>query len=155
MLASGSIISPMLRVFLDSSVIIAGSASSTGASRAVLILAEIGLFKAIVSHQVIDECQRNLAKKLPAAMPAFLELLTRLSLEVVDNPASQEVAQWQTIIEAKDAPILAAALRANANRILTLNTKDFTPAVALQAGIILQTPAQFIQSLREVITRQS
>lgn len=140
----------MLRVFLDSSVVIAGSASSTGASRAVLILAEIGLFKAIVSQQVIDECQRNLAKKLPAAMPAFLELLTRLALEVVDDPAPQEITRWQTIIEAKDAPILAAALGAKANRILTLNTKDFTPEVALQAGIIVQTPAQFIQNLRDL-----
>jgi predicted nucleic acid-binding protein len=136
-------------------VIIAGSASSTGASRAVLILAEIGLFKAIVSQQVIQECQRNLANKLPVAMPAFLELLTRLALEVVDDPDAQDVARWQTIIEEKDAPILAAALRANANRILTLNTKDFTPEVALQAGIILQTPAQFIQNLREVIAYQS
>lgn len=145
----------MLRVFLDSSVIIAGSASSTGASRAVLILAEIGLFKAIVSQQVIQECQRNLANKLPVAMPAFLELLTRLALEVVDDPDAQDVARWQTIIEEKDAPILAAALRVNANRILTLNTKDFTPEVALQAGIILQTPAQFIQNLREVIAYQS
>lgn len=145
----------MLRVFLDSSVVIAGSASSTGASRAVLILAEIGLFKAIVSQQVIDECQRNLAKKLPAAMPAFLELLTRLALEVVDDPAPQEITRWQTIIEAKDAPILAAALGAKANRILTLNTKDFTPEVALQAGIIVQTPAQFIQNLRDVIARQA
>lgn len=37
--------SKMRRVFADSSVIIAGAASRKGASRAVLMMAEIGLFQ--------------------------------------------------------------------------------------------------------------
>jgi len=65
----------MRKVFLDSSVIIAGVASASGASRAVLVLMEIGLFKGIVSEQVLEECQRNIASKLPAAMTAYGELI--------------------------------------------------------------------------------
>lgn len=143
----------MLRVFLDSSVIIAGAASPNGASRAVLVLAEVGLFQAVVSAQVITECQRNLTKKLPQALPVFLNLLDRLGLEVVKTPADEDCAQWFTIIEAKDAPILEAALQAQVDRLLTLNTKDFTSTVETQAGITIQTPAQFMQSLRDVIAR--
>jgi len=37
--------------------------SKTGASRAVLTMAEIGLFKILISEQVLEECQRNLYKK--------------------------------------------------------------------------------------------
>nr|WP_228037765.1 PIN domain-containing protein [Nodosilinea sp. LEGE 06152] len=96
----------MLRVFLNSSVIIAGSASSTGASRAVLVVAEVGLFQAVVSEQVLEECQRNLAKKLPAAVATFSDLLTRLNLEVVTNPSAEASAQWQSIIEAKELQFL-------------------------------------------------
>lgn len=46
----------MRRVFADSSILIAGSGSRTGASRAVLTMAEIGLFKLVISQQVLDEC---------------------------------------------------------------------------------------------------
>jgi predicted nucleic acid-binding protein len=143
----------MRRIFIDSSVIIAGSASSTGASRAVLLLAEIGLFQAVVSEQVLAECQRNLTKKLPSAMPAYSELLLRLNLEVLANPSSQEYDQWQTIIEAKDAPILAAALLAKVDRLLSLNTKDFNQDVATQVKLTIQTPAEFIQTLRAILEK--
>ena len=48
----------MRRIFADSSVLIAGCGSRTGASRAVLTMAEIGLFKLVVSEQVVEECDR-------------------------------------------------------------------------------------------------
>ncbi|MCZ8067341.1 MAG: PIN domain-containing protein [Microcystis sp. LE17-20D] len=53
----------MKRIFADSSILIAGATSKTGASRAVLTMAEIGLFKILISEQVLEECQRNLYKK--------------------------------------------------------------------------------------------
>jgi len=48
----------MRRIFADSSVLIAGCGSRTGASRAVLRMAEIGLFKLLVSEEVLEECKR-------------------------------------------------------------------------------------------------
>lgn len=69
----------MRRIFADSSVLIAGCGSRTGASRAVLTMAEIGLFKLVVSDQVLEECDRNIRKKIPVAMPIFTELLARIN----------------------------------------------------------------------------
>jgi len=57
------------------------------------------------------------------------------------------------IIEAKDAPILAAAFLARPDRFLTLNTRDFMPDVAAATGLIIQTPGEFIQELRFLISR--
>ena len=37
-------------------------------------MAEIGLFQLVISEQVVIECERNLSKKLPAALPIFTEL---------------------------------------------------------------------------------
>jgi predicted nucleic acid-binding protein len=68
----------MVSIFADSSVIIAGAASSTGASRAVLTLAELGFLKVVISQLVLEESQRNLAKKLPAALPVFTKLLATI-----------------------------------------------------------------------------
>lgn len=58
---------------VDADVLFAGSASPTefGASLVVLRMAEIPLIHAVTSRQVIVEAERNLAKKMPAALPAF------------------------------------------------------------------------------------
>jgi predicted nucleic acid-binding protein len=66
------------KVFLDTSALIAGIASSGGAARAVLQLAEIGLIEVIVSRQVIVEADRNIEEKLPEMLNeyrGFIELL--------------------------------------------------------------------------------
>ncbi|MEW5856460.1 MAG: PIN domain-containing protein [Cyanobacteriota bacterium] len=143
----------MRRVFADSSILIAGAGSRTGASRAVLTMAEIGLFKLVISQQVLDECERNLHKKLPAAQPIFAQLLAAIAPEIRPNPPLEESAQWTPIIEAKDAPILAAAVLANVDRLLSLNTKDFTQEVAVHSGLIIQTPADFIREIRAIVER--
>lgn len=141
----------MRRVFADSSVLIAGAGSRSGASRAVLTMAEIGLFRLVVSRQVLDECERNLRKKLPAALPLFAELLAAIKLDIVANPPAEEISPWESFIEAKDAPILAAAVLAAPDRFLTLNSKDFTPAVTAQSGLLIQSPGEFVQEIRAIV----
>ncbi len=141
----------MRRIFADSSVLIAGCGSRTGASHAVLIMAEIGLFKLVISDQVLEECDRNIRKKIPAAMPIFTELLAAINPEIQPDPSLEESSQWAAIIEAKDTPILAAAVLANVDRLLSLNTKDFTAEVAAQSGLIIQTPAEFVTEIREIV----
>ena len=142
----------MVSIFADSSVIIAGVGSASGASRAVLILADLGFFKLIISPLVLEESRRNIAKKLPTFMPVFTDFIATIQPEVVVNPSVEECQRWITIIEAKDAPIIAAAISAKVNRLLTLNTKDFTPEVAARTGLIIQTPGEFIQDIRGIIT---
>jgi predicted nucleic acid-binding protein len=143
----------MRRIFADTSILIAGCGSKTGASRAVLTMAEIGLFKLVVSEQVMEECQRNFQKKLPAAIPIFTQIIAAIDPEIKPNPQPAESERWKTIIEAKDTPILAAAVLAKVDRLLSLNTKDFTAEVAAKSGLVIQTPAEFIGEVREIVTR--
>ncbi len=141
------------KIFVDANVLIAGADSRSGASHAVLALAEVGLFKLVTCRQVLDEAERNLRKKLPRALPNFTVQMAQLSLEVTPVPEEEAIRQWVNIIEAKDAPILAAAFLARPDRFLTLNTRDFTPDVAAATGLIIQTPGEFIQELRFLISR--
>ena len=144
----------MRRVFIDANVLIAGADSRSGASRAILMLAEVGLFRLVVSRQILDEAERNIRQKLPGALKVFTELMAVLNLEILGDPEPVVRHKWAAIIEPKDAPILAAAVAAQVDRFLTLNTKDFTPEVAGQSGLVIQTPAQFITDLRGLITSE-
>jgi predicted nucleic acid-binding protein len=144
----------MHSVFVDSSVLIAAAASPTGASRAVLTMAEIGLFKVVLTRQILDECERNLRKKLPAALSIFTQLLVVIDPDILPDPLAKGIARWVTMIEAKDAPILAAAVLAESDRLLTLNTKDFTPDVAAQSGVTIQTPGDFVREIRGFIEKE-
>jgi predicted nucleic acid-binding protein len=143
----------MRRIFADSSLLIAGCGSRSGASRAVLTMAEIGLFKLVISEQVLEECDRNLRKKLPTALPIFTQLIATINPEIQPDPSLEESSRWAAIIEAKDTPILAAAVVANVDRLLSLNTKDFTAEVAAQSGLIIQTPAGFVREIREIVEK--
>lgn len=142
----------MLRVFVDANVLVAGANSQSGASQALITLAELGLFQLVVCKQVVDEAERNLRKKLPRALPNFFRQMASAQPEIIPDPTPQEVKPWEIVIEAKDAPILCAAINSGAKRLVTLNTKDFTPAVAQLSGLNILTPAEFIQEIRHVMT---
>ena len=132
----------MVRVFLDSSVLIAASASNKGASYAVVLLGEIGLIKVVISSQVLEECERNLFKKLPESIEVFRSIISTLNPEVLSNPGLENINLLVNLIEPKDAPILGAALQGKVNCLLTLNTKDFTPEVAAKVDLKIKTPGQ-------------
>jgi predicted nucleic acid-binding protein len=143
----------MRKVFADANVLIAGTSSSSGASSTILRLGEIGIFQLVVSRQVLDETERNLRKKLPHALPNFAVQMARLRLEVAPDPTLEEISVWERIIVASDAPILCAAVKASVSRFITLNTRHFTPAVAAQSGLTIQTPAQLMTELRDLVMK--
>lgn len=73
-------------VFFDSSALFAGVVSATGAARALLLLSEAGvLIQVIVSEQVIAETERNVAGKLPRALPYYREALRSGAVKIVQD----------------------------------------------------------------------
>jgi predicted nucleic acid-binding protein len=140
------------RVFLDASVLFAAAASATGASRAIIVLAEIGLIRVVISPKVLEEAERNLSRKAPRALPFYRQIIASLDLEMVNEPTPGKVAECAEVIEAKDAPILAAAMEAKPARLVTLNTKDFAvPEVIAFSKLTIQTPGEFMQEIRGVL----
>ena len=69
-----------LRVFLDTSVILAGLNSPTGAAGVVLAACASGEFLPVISPQVIEEAERNIGVKFPKlgiAWASFLLILRK------------------------------------------------------------------------------
>ena len=138
-----------LRLFLDASVIIAGIASLTGASGIILSLCEAGQVQAVVSEAVLDECQRNLQRKLPEMMPRFQRVMEALKLEVVPYPSLERVRRCEVIIHRKDAHILAAAIEARPDYLITLDVTHFLkdPSVGQKSGLRIVSPGDFLNEV--------
>ncbi len=136
---------PITEVFFDSDALIAGSASPKGASFVLLQLSELSLIQGFTSKKVIEECRKNLQKKLPEALPAFEQIIS-YALKVVANPSNKETAQYNNMAHEKDLPILVAALKIKARFLVTFNSKDFYPKPEL--GIEVIEPGDLLKKIR-------
>ena len=141
---------PKPRVFVDADVIFAGAASPSehSASLVILRLAEITLIEAITSQQAIVEAERNLKQKLPQTLPTFRLLVDRC-LQVVANPQPAELTDYAGIADAKDLPILIAAVREACPWLVTFNIRHFQPG---HPEVAVLKPGDFILHIRERLT---
>lgn len=135
---------PKLSVFFDADVVIAGSASTTGASHILLQLSELGLIAGVSSQKVRKEVERNLERKLPSAVPAF-RVLADAALGWVKDPKGPKLRRLRGQADPKDLPILGAAIEAGCQFLVTFNVKDFQPKGDV---IRVETPGGFLTLLR-------
>jgi predicted nucleic acid-binding protein len=134
---------------LDTSVIIAGLASPTGGSSVVLDLCEAGVLRAFISRQVVVEANRVMARKFPLLLERFKDFLENLSPELMEDPSLEEIREATRVIVSHDAPILAAAIQAQVDYLITLNTKDFClPKVRESVSFKIFTPKEFLEEWR-------
>ncbi len=142
---------PKPRVFVDADVLFAGSAapSEHGASLVVLRMAEITLVEAVTSRQVVLEAERNLAAKMPEALPAFRLIVARC-LRVVDDPSDEEIGTHSGLANRSDLPILVAALKAGCPWLVTFNIRHYRPG---HPDVAVMPPGDFLLRVRDTLTR--
>jgi len=131
------------KLFLDSSALFAGIASSSGADRVLLLLGETGQIALLVSEQVIVETERAVARKIPRILPELRQAILKSGLAILpDPPAEAVMAHLDWIRHAADTPILVAAVQAEVDYLVTLNRKHFLddPQVAIRSGLRIGTP---------------
>lgn len=132
------------RVFIDSSVLIAGAISSSGAARRLLTAGLTGQVVLLFSDDVFEETARNLQKKFPAALPA-LAVFQAAFLDQTIQPRSSAVIRAAELVAAKDAPILAGA---KALYLVTFDQQHLLSAadrILETFGITATTPSQILQ----------
>ena len=143
------------QVFIDTSALIAGLLSPTGAAHEVLRLCEAGVVKALISRQVLVEADRNLAVKLPSILPDYRAFLKHLAPRIAPDPPSAAIEQAEGIIHHNDAPILAAAILADVDYLVTWNTRHFQKKAVREAvGFSIVTPGEFLEAFRQAILNE-
>lgn len=140
-----------INLFLDSSALFAGIVSTTGAARAVLLLAESDQITVTISQQVVAETERAIARKAPQVLADVRKAILASKAQIVHDPSPAEVkANLQLVSHPADVPILLAAMEAKVDYLVTLNRIHFIddPEVAKKASLRIGTPGEALNWVR-------
>jgi predicted nucleic acid-binding protein len=146
---------PKINLFLDSSALIAGIISASGAARVLLLLSETGHITITISEQVVAESERAIARKAPQVLSGVRQAILASKVEIRRDPTPEEVkAHLYIISHAPDVPIVLAAKHAKADYLVTLNRKHFIddPEVSRQSGLRIGTPGDALAWVRRKIS---
>jgi hypothetical protein len=145
-------------LFLDSSTLIAGIVSASGAARVLLLLAESDQLAITISEQVVAESERAITRKVPQALSDFRQAILTSKARIVRDPSLEDVAEHLNLIShLADVPIVLAAMRAKVDYLVTPNRKHFVddPDVALKAGLRIGTPGDALSWVRGQISAEN
>ncbi len=147
----------VVRVFLDSNVILSGLLSEKGAPRILLDLLSLGLpfLIGVTGRYNLIEIERNLKKKIPGLLSLYKAYLPKLNLKVIPLPRPEEVRDFSGQIAEKDIPVLASAVRSKADFLVTGDRQHFGKMRELDKHPIhFVTPAEFIDSVLPEILKE-
>ncbi len=132
-----------MRVLIDTNVLISAALRADGIPWQAYQKAASYPNHGMICEQNVDEIRRIFNKKFPLRLSSLDKFLSvaLLTLELVPVPENEFTIEVQ-IRDAKDRPILRAAIAAKADILLT-GDKDF-----LESGVekpAIMTPAEFLQ----------
>jgi len=109
------------KVFLDSNVILSGLFSDKGPPRLLLDILCLGLpmITGVTGRYNLIEIERNIKKRLPAALPLYQAYLTKLKMEIVPLPSQEDIRRFAGTTSLKDIPVIASAFVADADFLVT------------------------------------
>jgi putative PIN family toxin of toxin-antitoxin system len=132
------------RVFLDANVVFSAFYAPSGRCGLILQAHLNGQITVVVSRQVLDEIIQTMQNKRPDLIGLLSVMLRESPFEVQPDPSLEAISDCAAYIDPKDAPILAAAMAASPDVLVTGNTRHFTSEVAIRSGLHILTPAAFV-----------
>jgi predicted nucleic acid-binding protein len=130
-----------VKLFLDSSVLVAASGSATGASHAMVDLAPQRGWMLMTSGYCISEVSRNVVKLRGAKLVWQQQVQPKL----VIVPDALTLPRPLLLTAGKDKPVIISAIAARAAVLLTLDRNDFELLLNTSVyGVEVLTPADFL-----------
>ena len=116
-----------VRAFLDSNVIISGLISDKSAPRLILDLLchDLPFMHAATGRYNLEEIERTITRKLPAARPVLHDFMSRLKIEIIPLPAGERLGKYRGAIADEDLPVLVSAIECGADYLVTGDKKHF------------------------------
>jgi uncharacterized protein len=140
----------VVRVFLDSNVILSGLLSERGAPRIILDLLSLRLpfLIGLTGRYNLIEIERNLKKKMPSLLSLYKAYLPKLNLKVIALPRPEDIRDFSGQIAEKDIPVLISAIRSKADFLLTGDKQHFGKMKELDKyPFHVVTPSEILDSI--------
>ncbi len=141
-----------MRVFLDANVLFSAALGGE-IFRLIWMLAEQGKFQLLTSPFCWLEAEFNIERKRPKATPHLLQLMRWVRLvpehQEVDYLAQEPLRQLVSSLPEKDRPVLVAALKAQAQVLLTGDLRHFGSLMGrTDLPLLVLSPRDFIVRIR-------
>ena len=137
-----------VRLFLDTSVLLAASGTGRGASRFLICEARAQNWRLVSTDYCAEEARRNLAK---FGRSAAEDWSSTISPAVEFGPVRVALDRPLVFPKAKDRPVVISALSTQCDWLLTLDEKDFQGNLGRQIyGMAISTPGEFLLSQRNL-----
>lgn len=118
----------------------------------MLRLAELELYTPLWSARILEEMTRNLVEhRITAAQAARIEAAMRATFEEAEVDAAEiERLEPAMTNDEKDRHVLAAAVAADSELIVTLDLDDFPPQACEPLGVEATHPDDFLLDLYDL-----
>lgn len=134
-------------LFFDASCLIAAAGSPTGGSGCLLSVCTRGFLQAVSSHPVLLEAERNiLEKRTVAVLRSYREQIATTPIKLVSVPPASVVRRYHAEVE-EDAHVVAAAIAAGVEFLLTLDRPLIRRVEGAKYRITAMTPGEFIETV--------
>jgi predicted nucleic acid-binding protein len=136
-----------MRLFLDANIIFSGAYSPNGRAKALFLLARHRRCEMLSSPHAIEEARRNIQLKYPEKFDDLASLISELVVTAEATAASVAWALEQSL-PLEDAPILAAAIDARADLLVTGDRTHFGRLYGRSMqGTIVVTPSDALAQI--------
>jgi len=147
----------VVRVFLDSNVILSGLLSEKGAPRILLDLLSLRLpfLSGLTGRYNLIEIERNIENKMPGLLSLYRAYLPKLNLKVLPLPRPEDVRDFSGQIAEKDIPVLISAIRSGADFLVSGDKQHFGRMKDLDKyAFRVVTPSELIDSILPEILKE-
>lgn len=121
----------------------------------LLSLASAGLYRAKWSQRIHDEWTRNLLQKRPDLKLERLQATClKMNLAVPDSLVTgyEDLIESLQLLDPDDRHVLAAAIRSDADAIITFNQRDFGELELAKYDIFIEHPDEFVSIMVTLYT---
>jgi len=111
-------------LFFDASVLVAGAHSPGGGSALLLEACKLRGFTAQITFLITLEALHTLEREFPQrSLARFYTYLAQIDWEILPVPPEEKLHQYASLIDPKDAHVLAAAVEGGSEFLLTLDRR--------------------------------
>jgi predicted nucleic acid-binding protein len=147
----------IVRVFLDSNVILSGLLSEKGAPRTILDLLtlELPFLVGSTGRYNLIEIERNLKKKMPGVLSVYKRYFPKVNLKIIPLPRAEEIREFSGKIVNKNVPVLVSTIRSKADFLVTGDKQHFQKLKSPgDYSFKIVTPSEFIDLILPEVLKE-